>query len=229
MAHFQHNRRRWPSLSDRIADATAKGLRFATRAGMAFGLAVVSAIFLGAALTDNGLVQIFVTVFAALGLWVPILVALLSVDRWIARRRQAATPEPAGAAAHPVRAAIANASWQRLVSAAPWDAERIGALQRSLEASALSFHGAHLDPDAHDLCVLIDRRLPELIERELDTLPPDDRGRKKAVGELVELVEQFARHCSRKREGQGPDTNYQAEVLRRRFEQRLSPHPFGDQ
>ena len=229
MAHLPHHPWQRPSLSERIADIAAKGVRLATRAAIAFGLAVVTAILLGTALTDNGLVQVFVTILAALGLWVPILVAILGVERWLARRRPPEGRQAVRVAAHPVRAAIADECWHRLVSVAPHEAERVTVLQRSLDASALAFRGAHLDPDAHDLCVLIDRRLPELIHHELDSLPPDDKGRHQAIGELVELVEQFARHCSRKRDGRAQDTSYQAQVLRRRFEQRLSAAPFDDQ
>ena len=86
-----------------------------------------------------------------------------------------------------------------------------------------------LDPDAHDLCVLIDRRLPELIDRELDALPPDDRGRREGVAALIRLVEQFARHCGAKRDGRAASSAYEAEVLRRRFEERLAPPAIGPQ
>ena len=226
MAHYpDHHDRHWPSLSDRIAEGTARAVRFASRVSLAFGLAVISALILGAALTDNGLVQIFVTILATLGLWMPILIGLIAIERRFGRGRQ----KDAKAIPRPGRVAEPDPSWRRLLAAVPAERERVGALQRSLDSSARAFRGAHLDPDAHDLCLLIDRRLPELIDRELDSLPPDDRGRRRAIGELVELVEQFARHCSRKRDGQVQDTSYQAQVLRRRFEQRLAPPPIDIQ
>ena len=112
MAHYpdQHDRH-WPSLGDRIAEAMTRAMRFASRVGLAFGLAVVGAIILGAALTDNGLVQIFVTIFAALGLWVPILLALLAIERRFGRGRQkAAKPGPASLG----NAAMANTSWKAI-------------------------------------------------------------------------------------------------------------------
>lgn len=99
-------------------------------------------------------------------------------------------------------------------------------LQRSFERSRQALGSADLDPDAHDLCVLIDRRLPELIDRGLDDLPPDDRDRGRKLDELVNLVEQFARHCSRKGAGEVDLPTYDAQVLRRRFEERLSSGPF---
>ena len=112
--------------------------------------------------------------------------------------------------------------WRRLAVAAPRDAERIGVLQRSIERSRLALGRAELDPEAHEVCLLIDRRLPELIEHELDDLAPDDLGRRRQIDELVDLIEQFARDCSRRN---GSDTvagRHGAEVLRRRFEAHLS-------
>ncbi len=211
------------SFSDRVTAMAARGIRFAKRMAIAFGLAVIGGIVIGAAATDNALAQIFVSVLAVIGLWLPILLAMIGVERLFAGRvtRSAA---PAVQAATVV--AGASASWQRLAMAAPAERERIGALQRSLDNSHRALAAARLDPDAHDLCVLIDRRLPELIERELDSLPPDDRGRRQGIGELIGLVEQFARHCSRKRDGQAVDSRYQAQILRRRFEDRLAPPPF---
>ena len=79
-----------------------------------------------------------------------------------------------------------------------------------------------MDSDAHELCAMIDRRLPDLIDHELDSLAPDSRGRDRQIGELVELVEQFVRHCGARRDGAAVDSAYQAEVLKRRFETRLA-------
>ncbi len=79
-----------------------------------------------------------------------------------------------------------------------------------------------MDSDAGELCAMIDKRLPDLIDHELDSLAPDSRGRDKQVGELVDLVEQFVRHCGAKRDGAVDHSAYQAEVLKRRFEARLN-------
>jgi hypothetical protein len=119
----------------------------------------------------------------------------------------------------------ASDSWRRLAAAAPRRIEHLAVLQRSLERSRTSLGGETLDFDAHELCVLIDRRLPELIDRELDNLAPDDRNRERQLDELVSLIEQFARHCSRRRSDSASDSRYDAEVLRRRFEARLSSAP----
>ena len=61
----------------------------------------------------------------------------------------------------------------------------------------------------------------------LDTLPPDDRNRGRQVAELVDLIEQFARHCSRPRSGDVDDAGFEAAVLRRRFEDRLGEQQIG--
>lgn len=207
-----------PSVNERMSDIWSRGVRLLTRLAIAFGLSVAAAILLGAAVTDNAFVQIVVTVLAALGFWLPFLFLVARVDRFLQRRRS----RRAGRAG-PYRASSSEAeeSWRRLSAVAPAYSERVAVLRRSLDRSRLALGNADLDPGAHDLCVLIDRRLPELIHRELDTLPPDDRNRARQVGELVDLIEQFARHCSRNRSGD-TSSGYEAAVLRRRFEAHLS-------
>src|SRR5690349_24839240 len=95
-------------------------------------------------------------------------------------------PKPARNATIDAKATVSSDGWDRLAALAPAHAHRVGVLQRSFERSRIALGKEHLDPDAHDLCVLIDRRLPELIDRELDDLPPDDRDRGKRIDELVD-------------------------------------------
>ena len=203
---------------ERMDSFVRRGVRIASRLAMGFGLSAIAAIFLGAAVTDNGFVQVLVTAFATIALWIPAFLLILGVERLFTRRPR---PAPATASAP----ALTDDSWSRLAALAPAQAHRVEVLQRSFERSRLTLGSADLDPDAHDLCVLIDRRLPELIDRELDDLPPDDRDRGKRLDDLIDLVEQFARHCSRKGSGEDGLPRYNAEVLRRRFEERLS-NPF---
>lgn len=211
------------SLNDRIADAAARGLRIARAMVLAFAVAVLGAIWIGAAVTDNAFAQIFVTLFAAIALWPPVGVAALWLQSKFGRpSRQSARPGDTV-----IEATAVEAHWARLLRAAPTERERIGAIQRSLATSHRALRDATLDPDAQDLCILIDRRLPELVDRELDSLPPDDRGRRERVAALVDLVEQFARHCGAKRDGRTDQSAYEAEVLRRRFEDRLGQSPLG--
>jgi hypothetical protein len=208
-----------PLMHDRVTDYWQRGMRFASRVAIAFGLATVAAILLGAAVTDNAFVQILVTFFAAIALWLPFVVLVTRVERYFSSRRSRRSERQADRLR---RTSPADHSWHRLAAIAPAHSERLAVLQRSLESSRLALGKADLDPDAHELCVLIDRRLPELIQRELECLPPDDRGRERQLHELVELIEQFARHCSRKRSGDAGTAGHQAAILRRRFEARLS-------
>jgi hypothetical protein len=203
------------SLQERLADAAQRGMRIAKYMAISFAVAVVAGIGIGAWVADNAFVQIFVTFLAALGLWLPVLLAALAIDSRLRRPRRPDGPQV-------IEATAVDASWVRLARAAPGERERIGAIQRSLASSHLALRDARLDPDAHDLCVLIDRRLPELIDRELDSLPPGDRERRERLASLIGLVEDFARHCGRKRDGNPAASEYQAEVLRRRFEDRLA-------
>lgn len=204
---------------DSLGALWRKGLRFARNVAISGALAGVGGLVLGAALTDNWLAQIFVTLFAAAVLWIPMLGITIWASRLFGRRREA--PRPAATIDNPVNARLAS-SWRRLSVAAPRQRERIVTLERSLERSRTSFGGSSMDTDAHELCAMIDRRLPDLIDHELDSLSPDSRGRDAQLGDLVDLVEQFVRHCGKKRDGAADDSAYQAEVLKRRFEARLN-------
>lgn len=225
MDHYPGISTRHRPLSERMNGLLDRGFRIARRMAIAFGLSTVVAIGVGAAVTDNAIVQIFVTVLAAIGLWLPMMFLIVSVEGFFGRLRR-----PASAATIDLAASPAPAEhWQRLIALAPDQRDRLAAIRRSLESSRLTLASAELNPDAHDLCLLIDRRLPQLIEHQLDSLPPDDRGRRKELGDLVDLVEQFARHCSRQRDGATSDSSYQAEILRRRFEERLGDNRLGSQ
>ncbi len=201
---------------DSVGALWRKGLRLVRNLAISGALAGVGGLVLGAALTDNWLAQIFVTLFAAAVLWLPMLGVTIWASGLFGRRRDAPL-----AAAAPADARLAE-SWRRLSLAAPRQRERIVTLQRSIGRSRTSFAVASLDADAHELCAMIDRRLPDLIDHELDSLAPDSRGRDRQIGDLVDLVEQFARHCGSKRDGAAVNSAYHAEVLKRRFEARLN-------
>ncbi len=197
----------------------------ARNVAIAGALAGLGGILLGAALTDGWLAQIFVTLFAAFVLWLPMVGVTIWASRLLGRRRRTVpqqvdvTPNRSNTDAAEDRLA---ASWRRLSLAAPRQRERIVTLARSLERSRTGLAAARMDTDAHELCAMIDRRLPDLIDHELDSLAPDSRGRDTQVGELVDLVEQFVRHCGAKCDGSADNSAYQAEVLKRRFEARLA-------
>ena len=195
-----------------------RGILLARRLGISFALSAVLSIVVGAAAADNGFVQILITLLCLLAFWIPLFLVVVGVERWWQSRKSVRlkSTEPV------VQDNAADRIWHRLAVAAPHHAERISVLRRSIDRSRLALGKAELEPDAHDLCVVIDRRLPQLIEHELDDLPPGDRDRSHALSVLVALIEQFARECSRRGSGGSEEGRYSAEVLRRRFEAHLS-------
>lgn len=207
---------------DGLANLWRKGLVLARNVAIAGALAGLGGILLGAALTDGWLAQIFVTIFAAFVLWLPMLGVTVWASR-LFRGRTRAVPNQVDVTPNNVDPDNRLAtSWRRLGLAAPRQRERIVTLQRSLDRSRTSLKASEMDSDAGELCAMIDKRLPDLIDHELDSLAPDSRGRERQVGDLVDLVEQFVRHCGSKRDGAADDSAYQAEVLKRRFEARLN-------
>ncbi|QNN65089.1 hypothetical protein H9L12_13070 [Sphingomonas rhizophila] len=212
----------YPDPRDQLTGFVERGMRLARRAGISFALAVIGAIVVGAAATDNGFVQLLITAFAAVALWLPAFFLLGSMERLFTRRPRAAAPVVDATASAVPSDDDSDRAWRRLALAAPGHADRIAVLRRSIDRSRVSLGEAKLDVDAHEVCSLIDRRLPQLIDKELDDLPPDDRDRSRQIDELVNLIEQFARDCSRRNSDNAPVDRYGAEVLRRRFEAHLS-------
>jgi hypothetical protein len=208
--------------SGRAQSMLDRALRLGKRMALAFALAVAAAIVTAAVAVDNLFGQLFIIALVTFAAWLPILFGILWIERMFGRRKR---PAAAAATVDVAASPVAEAYWRRLTRAAPHERERIEGLRRSVERSRQRLGEARLDPDAHDLCVLIDRRLPELIDRGLDALPPDDRGRRNEVGKLLDLVDQFARHCGQGRNADA-GSEREAEILRRRFEQRLAPPPF---
>ena len=160
---------------------------------IAFALSTAAAIGVGAAVTDTAFAQTSSRFLAALAFWIPALIIVLGVDRWRARRREKNGNAPPRRRFHAMTRFGAGCSHRRRPMRAPRGASAIAGTIR------LTLASAELDPEAHELCILIDRRLPDLIHHELEILPPDDRHRRQKVRELIDLVEQFARHCSRSR------------------------------
>jgi hypothetical protein len=213
------------ALSERMTSYWERGVRIATRFAFAFGLSTLTGVGIGFAVTDNVLAQIFVAILSAFALWIPFVVGVARFEAWrkSQRNRRASTPLPV---AQQVNKDFEQ-DWQRLLLLAPTERSRLSAIKASIDRSRLALAKADLDPDAHDLCVLIDRRLPELVGHALDDLPPNDAGRRRQVGELIDLVEQFARHCGRQRDSVSSGTAREAAILRRRFEAQLADHRDG--
>ncbi len=177
----------FPPVGERINLLWQRGLRFVARAAIAFALSTAAAMGVGAAVTDNAFVQILVIALLAVALWTPVFFIVLRVDQWLGRRsrRRGSTRCTAPVAANSQDDRV----WRQLLAVAPEQSQRLAVLRRSLERSRQALGSAELDPDAHELCVLIDRRLPDLIHHELELLPPDDRDRREQLSALIDLVE----------------------------------------
>ena len=82
---------RYPSgeLDERLTVLWQRGVRFAGRLAVAFGLSAATAIAVGAAVTDNAFAQILVTAFAALAFWIPFLGLIAGIERLFRRRPNA--------------------------------------------------------------------------------------------------------------------------------------------
>lgn len=209
----------YPEAEDPFAGMVRRGMRVAKRLAISFAAAFVAAIGLSVVAADNAFVQLLIIAVATFVFWLPLFFLIAGVERLFARKAAPAGHVEATAVATDRRE---DRAWRRLAVASPRDAERIGVLQRSIERSRVALGAAALDPEAHEVCVLIDRRLPDLIDHALDDLPPDDLGRRRQVTELVDLIEQFARDCSRRKGSDTAADRHGAEVLRRRFEAHLS-------
>lgn len=209
-----------PPFGDRIDFLWKRGVRFLSHAAIAFAMSAATAIGVGIAISDNAFIQILVIALAALAFWAPFFFIIIRIRKWLAHRDTDHSKEPGSAPS--ARSTRDDDIWRRLFAVAPVESHRLAALRRSLERSRLSLGSAKLDPEAHELCILIDRRLPDLIHHELEILPPDDRHRRQKVRDLIDLVEQFARHCSRRGSVDETESHFEAEVLRRRFETRLT-------
>ncbi len=121
---------------DGIANLWRQGLRFARNVAIAGALAGLGGIVLGAVLTDGWLAQIFVTLFAAFVLWLPMLGVTMWASRLLGGRRRTG-PVTVDVTPNKVDSRL-ESSWRRLSVAAPRQRDRIVTLQRSLERSRSS-------------------------------------------------------------------------------------------
>lgn len=88
--------------------------------------------------------------------------------------------------------------WDRLEDEAPHQVARISIARRSSERSRQALKARHLEFSAHSTLVMLERRIPELIDSELK-FAADQPGRAgmKIIDELVDLLERFAADCER--------------------------------
>ena len=88
--------------------------------------------------------------------------------------------------------------WDRLEDEAPHHSARIAVVRRSTEQSRQALKARHLELAAHSALVMLEKRIPELIDDELTTAGslPGLAGIR-AIDELVDLLERFAADCER--------------------------------
>jgi hypothetical protein len=88
--------------------------------------------------------------------------------------------------------------WDRLEDEAPHQAARISIARRSSERSRQALKARHLEFSAHSTLVMLERRIPELIDSELKfAAEQPSRAGMKIIDELVDLLERFAADCER--------------------------------
>lgn len=188
-------------------------------------LAAVGGIAVGAAATDGGLVQLLVTGLAAMALWIPAFLLVSRLAAWRRRRRirQASVAgSPAGGKDAPARPTVAiDAAWSKLALAAGPRHGDVRRIEGQLAQVWRALPSQSLDPQTHELQLLMGRRIPELIETRLSCLPLRRRERAEAVDELLHLLADFAQDSAGRYEQLAVDNRNRHAIVRRRIEDHL--------
>lgn len=181
----------------------SSAFRWLARLAVSAGLAIMVAVPTGVLLMEQDEDEVAMALLLAVLLSVAIF--------WLMKPRSHA---PAGAPLQPAngekrplkRAAFKRTYdgdqiaqvWDRLEEEAPHHAVRIAVTRRSTERSRQALKTRHLEISAHSALVMLEKRIPELIESEL-TFAADQPSRAgmKTIDELVELLERFAADCER--------------------------------
>ena len=202
--------------------ATQRAFRILLRLAVAGGLAAVAGIILGALATSGGFAQLALTGFAAFALWIPMFLLLSGIARWRARR--AAQPRLARRTGKLTRSS--RASWTRLQQlAGPRAGEVVTACNR-LALVHERLPGNALDPQAHELRLLIEKRIPQLISSRLSSLPASSKERTEAIDSLVDLVDRFAADSDQRCEQLAQASRSEHEAVRQRIEDHLAAPRF---
>ncbi|MFC7536542.1 hypothetical protein ACFQPG_04090 [Sphingomonas sp. GCM10030256] len=204
--------------ADMAISATHRAIRILLRLATAGALATVGGIAVGAMATDGGFLQLLVTFVAAIALWIPAFILLSGIAGWRRGRAERVWQLEEQRRLAPV----GGQSWVQLRSLAGYRAEEVHALCSQLASTREQLPTQSLDPQVHELRILIEKRIPQLIDSGLACLPADPRERTEATNELIDLVGRFAADC-RERERQvahGHHAEHQA--LRRRIEDHLT-------
>lgn len=133
---------------------------------------------------------------------------------WFRRRRAAVPVNPFSTA------------WNKLEVEAVGAESRVAVARRSCERFRATLKGAPLDPEAHSLLVIVERRIPELIEARLGRLKEcDERQRSLIVDDLLDLLERFAADCERRQRQPADEAYSEDAVLTAHIEAHLRSNP----
>lgn len=171
-----------------------RGLSLLTRLALGGMLAVLAAILIGAFATAGGFVQLLVTAFAAMALWIPAFLLVSRFAEWrLRRQRRAALAEAVkpSSSSGPAPVEPIDAAWNSLAAASGSRAGEVRRIEQQLAAVWKALPAQSLDPQVHELQLLIGKRIPQLIDAQLACLPLRRSERQAAVDELVELISSF--------------------------------------
>lgn len=202
-----------------------RGMSLLARLAIGGMVAAIAGIVIGALATGGGFVQLLVTAFATMALWLPAFFLVSRVASWRRRRQmRAAVSAPANKArvAGPPRPADAiDASWNRLAMVAGQRHSEVRRIEGQLAEVWRALPAQSLDPQVHELQLLIGQRIPQLIDTQLSCLPLRSRERGQAVDELLNLLGDFTQDSVGRYERLAIGSRHQHEIVRRRIEDHL--------
>lgn len=194
-------------------------------------VAVVAAILLGAVATSGGLIQLLVTLLAAVALWLPAFFLVSRVADWRRQRRRRATlrrpfEQSAVAGDQTSEPARIDAAWSGLAQVSGSRAPEVRRLEQQLASVWRALPSQSLDPQVHEMQLLIRKRIPELIDTQLTCLPLRRSERGAAVDELLHLLSDFTADSVERYDRLAGSGREQHQVLRRRIEGHLDRDGF---
>ena len=193
-------------------------------------VAVVAAILLGAVATSGGFIQLVVTLLAAVALWLPAFFLVSRIADWRRQRRRRATLrrplEQAVTGDRTFEPARLDAAWSGLAQVSGSRAPEVRRLEQQLAFVWRALPSQSLDPQVHELQLLIGKRIPELIDTQLTCLPLRRSDRGAAVDELLHLLADFTADSVERYDRLAGSGREQHQVLRRRIEGHLDRDGF---
>ena len=193
-------------------------------------VAVVAAILLGAVATSGGFIQLVVTLLAAVALWLPAFFLVSRIADWRRQRRRRATLrrplEQAVTGDRTSEPARLDAAWSGLAQVSGSRAPEVRRLEQQLAFVWRALPSQSLDPQVHELQLLIGKRIPELIDTQLTCLPLRRSDRGAAVDELLHLLADFTADSVERYDRLAGSGREQHQVLRRRIEGHLDRDGF---